>query len=58
MIEGICWCLGAVWMTAGSDPTQELVVLLVSLAVASGAVQVFGAYLPTFAVFFLPTMAP
>ena len=56
--EGIVWFFGAIWMTSPDDLTQELIVLLVSSAIASGAVSVFGTYLPTYIAFFFPTIAP
>lgn len=57
-IEGAVWFCGAYWMGSASDLNQELIVLLVSSVVASGAVPVFGAYLPTYAAFFFPTILP
>ena len=57
-LEGAVWFFGAIWMTSPSDLTQELIVLLVSSAIASGAVSVFGTYLPTYIAFFFPTIAP
>lgn len=57
-LEGAVWFFGALWMTSRTDLTQELMVLLVSSAIASGAVPVFGVYAPTYAAFFYPTIAP
>ncbi len=56
--EGMVWLVGAFWMTSSHDLSQELLVLLVSSAIASGAVVVFGTYFPVYAVFFYPTIAP
>jgi signal transduction histidine kinase/CheY-like chemotaxis protein len=57
-IEGLVWFCGAFWMGSPTDLNQELIVLLVSSVVASGAVPVFGAYVPTYAAFFFPTILP
>jgi signal transduction histidine kinase/CheY-like chemotaxis protein len=57
-VEGAVWFIGAFWMTSPTNLTQELLVLLVSSAIGSAAVPVFGAYLPTFFLFFLPAMLP
>lgn len=57
-LEGLTWLLGAILMTSPTDLTQELIVLLVSTAISSGAVSVFGTYLPTYIVFFFPAMIP
>ena len=57
-LEGVVWFLGAFWMTSSTDLLQELIVLLVSSAIASGAVPVFGVYAPTYAAFFYPTILP
>ena len=58
LIEGLTWALGAVWMTSPTDLTQELIVILVSSVMASGAVPVFGAYFPTYCAYFFPTIIP
>jgi signal transduction histidine kinase/CheY-like chemotaxis protein len=57
-IEGATWCFGAIALTSGDSLEQELIVLLVSSAIASGAVSVFGTYLPAYAVFFFPAIGP
>lgn len=57
-LEGLTWLFGAILMTSPTDLTQELIVLLVSTAIASGAVSVFGTYLPTYILFFFPAMIP
>ena len=57
-LEGVVWFFGAFWMTSSTNLSQELIVLLVSSAIASGAVPVFGVYRPTYAAFFYPTILP
>jgi signal transduction histidine kinase/CheY-like chemotaxis protein len=55
---GWLWGLGAVVLIQPGMPVQELMVLLVISAVASGSVPTFGAYLPAALAFFLPSMLP
>ena len=56
--EGIIWGLGAVWLTSPTDLAQNLMVAAVSVVMASGAVTVFQANLPTYLLYFFPTMLP
>ena len=55
-LEGASWFVGAVWMASPHDFSQELIVLLVASAVASGGVPVFGTYQPAFLAFMIPTI--
>ena len=57
-LEGLTWFFGAIWLTPPGNLTQELIVILVSVVMVSVAVPVFSAYLPTYAVFSFPTIAP
>jgi signal transduction histidine kinase/CheY-like chemotaxis protein len=57
-LEGLVWCYGAIILFDPANFQQELVVLLVFSAVASGAVSVFGANIWSYSVFFFPTISP
>ena len=57
-VEGIIWGLGAVWLTSPTDLAQTLIVAAISVVMASGAITVFQANLPTYLFYVFPTMIP
>ena len=57
-IEGVVWGIGALWLTSAHDLSQELLLVTISIVMASGAITVFQANLPTYLFYFFPTMVP
>lgn len=57
LFGGLVWGLGAVFLTT-ADASEQLVVMLVISATASGAVPAFGSYLPTTYAYIVPAMLP
>lgn len=57
-VEGMAWCIGAIILTSPDNFPEALIILLAWAGVSSGGVVVFGAYLPTYLLFFYPTMLP
>ena len=58
LLGGLIWGLGATWLVASEGTVQQLLVMLVLSATASGAVPTFGSYLPTTLAYLLPAMLP
>jgi signal transduction histidine kinase/ActR/RegA family two-component response regulator len=58
LFSGAVWGLGAVVLMPPDRFDLQLVVLVVNLALASGAVSAFGAYLPIFLANFVPMILP
>jgi two-component system, sensor histidine kinase len=59
LAEGLGWGWGSVALAGQSDRfAVEMVVMLVTLSVAAGAIPAFGSYLPAFFAVFLPTTVP
>ncbi|UAK25761.1 ATP-binding response regulator [Sphingomonas nostoxanthinifaciens] len=56
--EGATWFVGANWLTSPNDLLQELMVLLVYSAIASGSLPTFGTHLAPFSAFFYPVIMP
>jgi len=56
--EGLVWAYGGIALFDPSNFLQELIVLLVFSAVASGAVSVFGANIWAYSLFFFPIILP
>jgi len=56
--EGIGWGWAPVGLASGGRFDVELIVLLVTLAVAAGSMVAFGSYLPAFFALFLPATLP
>jgi len=57
-IEGLVWAAGATWLTANSNFTQALILLLAWTGVCSGGAIVFGPCPWTYLAFFYPAMLP
>lgn len=55
---GLVWGIGAVWLIPPGQPVQELLIMLVISATASGAMPAFGSYLPATYAYFIPAMLP
>lgn len=55
---GLAWGIGAVWLITPGQPIQELLIMLVISATASGAMPAFGSYLPATYAYFIPAMLP
>jgi signal transduction histidine kinase/CheY-like chemotaxis protein len=59
LAEGLGWGWGSVALAGYGDRfAVEMVVMLVALGVAAGAIPAFGSYLPAFFALFLPTTVP
>ena len=56
--EGLVWCLGMVWLLADANALRAMVLLLAWSGAVSAAIVVFGAFMRTYLVFFLPAMVP
>ena len=57
--EGVGWGWGSVSLVGNTDRfSLEMLVMVVTLSVAGGAIPAFGSYLPAFFAFFLPTTIP
>jgi two-component system, sensor histidine kinase len=56
--EGVGWGWAPLGLTAGGGFEMELLVMVVTLSVSSGAISAFGAYLPAFFALFLPATLP
>ena len=52
--EGVGWGWAPLGLTTGGGFEMELLVMVVTLSVSSGAISAFGAYLPAFFALFLP----
>ena len=57
LVGGLVWGLGAVYLMTPSS-TEQLIVMVVISATASGAVPAFGNYLPATYAYIVPAMAP
>ncbi len=57
VIGGLVWGVGAVYLVTPSS-TEQLIVMLVISATASGAVPAFGNYLPATYAYIVPAMLP
>ena len=59
LAEGIGWGWASISLAGGSGQfSLELLVMLVTLSVAAGAIPTFSSYLPAFFALFLPTTVP
>jgi signal transduction histidine kinase len=58
LLGGLIWGVGATWLVASEATLQQLLVILVLSATASGAVPTFGSYLPATLAYLLPAMMP
>lgn len=59
LAEGIGWGWGSVALAGNSGHfSVEMVVMIVTLSVAAGAIPAFSSYLPAFIALFLPTTIP
>jgi signal transduction histidine kinase/CheY-like chemotaxis protein len=59
LAEGVGWGWGSVSLIGNSDRfALEMLVMVVTLSVAGGAIPAFGSYLPAFFALFLPTTVP
>ncbi len=58
LAEGLGWGWASVRLAAGSGFETELLVLIVTLAVAAGAIPAFSPYLPAFLALFVPVTVP
>ena len=57
--EGVGWGWGSVSLVGNTDRfSLEMLVMVVTLSVAGGAIPAFSSYLPAFFAFFLPTTIP
>jgi signal transduction histidine kinase/CheY-like chemotaxis protein len=59
LAEGVGWGWGSVSLVGNTDRfSSEMLVMVVTLSVAGGAIPAFGSYLPAFFALFLPTTIP
>jgi two-component system, sensor histidine kinase len=59
LAEGVGWGWASVSLVGNSDRfSLEMLVMVVTLNIAGGAIPAFGSYLPTFFALFLPTTIP
>jgi signal transduction histidine kinase/ActR/RegA family two-component response regulator len=59
LVEGIGWGWASISLAGSSGQfSLEMVVMIVTLSVAAGAIPTFSSYLPAFFAFFLPTTVP
>ena len=58
LCEGLTWGGGSIVLMTTGGMERELSVMVVVVAVASCSTAVFGAFLPAFLLFMLPTMTP
>lgn len=59
LAEGIGWGWGSVSLIGNSDRfALEMLVMVVTLTIAAGAIPAFGTYLPAFFALFIPTTLP
>ncbi len=59
LAEGVGWGWGSVSLIGNSDRfALEMMVMVVTLSVAGGAIPAFGSYLPAFFALFVPTTIP
>jgi signal transduction histidine kinase len=59
LAEGVGWGWGSISLVGKTDRfSLEMLVMVVTLSVAGGAIPAFSSYLPAFFVFFLPTTIP
>jgi two-component system, sensor histidine kinase len=59
LAEGIGWGWASVFLVGGSDRfSLEMLVMVVTLNIAGGAIPAFSSYLPAFFALFLPTTIP
>ena len=56
-VGGLVWGVGAAWLM-NADTNEQLIIMLVISATASGAVPAFGSYLPAVFAYALPAMLP
>lgn len=58
LLEGAGWGWASVFLNASHRVDLQLLIVCVSLVIATGAVPAFGSYFPAFAAFFLPACLP
>jgi signal transduction histidine kinase/CheY-like chemotaxis protein len=58
LAEGLSWGVGSLWLIAPDRIDQQLWVMIVTTAVASGSATAFGSYLPAFYALLFPALTP
>jgi two-component system, sensor histidine kinase len=58
LVGGLIWGLGAVWLMRPGEIEQQLLILIVVSATASGTIAAYGSYLPAAYAYFVPAVLP
>lgn len=58
LLGGLIWGLGAVWLMMPGNIEQQLLIVVIVSATASGAIPSFGSYLPATYAYFVPAILP
>ena len=58
LLEGAAWGWASAFLTQSSRADLQLIIIVVTLVLATGSISAFGSYLPAFLAFFIPASFP